>query len=528
MARKINVKLILELNAAGVGRNKIAATRHIAKHSVSDVIKRSRELNILYNDVKDIDESEVYRIFYPEKHVTEYIYADPKYEYVHEELKKVGVTLKLLWEEYRDRCSQDKAIPMGYTKFCEGYSVFTSANKLTNHLEHKPGDCAEVDWSGPTISYCDPNTGEVITVYLFVGTLPYSQYSYVEPCLNMRMESFLRCHINMYEYFGGVPTRTVCDNLKTGVVKHPKDGDIVLTQDYEALGFHYMTAIMPTGVRKPKQKASVEGTVGKIATAIIAKLRNTVFYSFDDLKAAVRNKLKDFNNASFQKREGSRAIVHKEELPYLHPLPTLPYEIAFWVYNRKINLNFHVAYKKNFYSCPYKYATDEKKTVDLRVSDRTLEIYRGSERLTTHQLLPEYVTNRYSTHPEDMPPEFRNMKPWDDDRIRNWASSIGRNTREVIERIFQSVQIKEQAYNPCLSVLNLSKTYTDKRLETACELAIIRGIRSPRYHHLKGILSSNQDIVYLERKNTVPDEDSDLGYLRGYDYYKDGGDDDAE
>ena len=155
MARKINVKLILELNAAGVGRNTIAATRHIAKHSVSDVIKRSRELNILYNDVKDIDESEVYRIFYPEKHVTEYIYADPEYKYVHEELKKVGVTLKLLWEEYRDRCSQDKAIPMGHTKFCEGYSVFTSANKLTNHLEHKPGDCAEVDWSGPTM-VCKP------------------------------------------------------------------------------------------------------------------------------------------------------------------------------------------------------------------------------------------------------------------------------------------------------------------------------------------------------------------------------------
>ena len=120
------------------------------------------------------------------------------------------------------------------------------------------------------------------------------------------MDSFIRAHVHMYEFFQGVPARLVCDNLKTGVVSHPKDGEIVLTQDYEALGEHYTTALMPAGVRKPKQKASVEGTVGKIATAIIAKLRNEVFYSFTDLKAAVSKKLYEFNHNDFQKREGSR------------------------------------------------------------------------------------------------------------------------------------------------------------------------------------------------------------------------------
>lgn len=120
------------------------------------------------------------------------------------------------------------------------------------------------------------------------------------------MDSFIRAHIHMYGFFGGVTTRLVCDNLKTGVVSHPKNGEILLTADYEALGEHYQTAIMPAGVRKPKQKASVEGTVGKIATAVIAKLRNEVFYSLPDLKAAVAKKLYEFNHQSFQKREGSR------------------------------------------------------------------------------------------------------------------------------------------------------------------------------------------------------------------------------
>ena len=306
MARKINVKLILELRKAGLSRNMIAATRHMSKNFVGDVIHISDERGITYDDVSALDEDAVYRMFYPDKHATENLYRQPDYEDVHKELKRVGVTLKLLWQEYQEKCKAEGKLPMGYTKFCNGYSGFTVVNKLTSHLEHKPGAVAEVDWSGPTMSYVDTSTGEVRTVYLFVGTLPYSQYSYVEPCLDMKMDSFIRCHVRMYGYFGGVTTRLVCDNLKTGVVSHPKEGEIVLTTDYEALGEYYRTAIMPAGVRKPKQKASVEGTVGKIATAIIAKLRNEVFYSFEDLKGAVARKLYEFNHERFQKREGTR------------------------------------------------------------------------------------------------------------------------------------------------------------------------------------------------------------------------------
>lgn len=139
------------------------------------------------------------------------------------------------------------------------------------------------------------------------------------------------------------------------------------------------------------------------------------------------------------------------------------------------------------------------------------------------------MKNKYSTHPEDMPPAFRNIVQWDDERIRNWASSIRKSTRLVIDRIFGSVSIKEQGYNPCLAVLRLSRTYTDARLEIACELAVSRGVKVPRYHHLKAILTANQDVAYKEQRMSgdSPD-DSSMGYLRGSDYYRTGGDTDAE
>jgi len=358
-------------------------------------------------------------------------------------------------------------------------------------------------------------TGEVITVYLFVATLPYSQYSYVEPCLDMEESSWLNCHIHMYEFFGGTTVRTVCDNLKTGVIKHPHEGDIILNEAYEALGNHYYTAIMPTQVRKPKQKASVEGTVGKIATAVIARLRNEKFYSLDTLKASVSSALREFNDAPFQKRSGSRTeIFLQEEKATLRELPALPYEIAEWIYGRKVYQDCHITYEKNHYSCPYQYVG---KQVDLKITESLVEIFHKGERLATHKKYPDYICNAWSTHPEDMPDQFQQME-WDDQRIRNWADSIGSSTSVVINRIFDGVKIKEQGYNACLSVLRLSKIYSKERLEAACLLALTK-FRSPRYRHLKSILASNEDIIYANNQNRDAAVNDTKGYVHGASYY---------
>ena len=521
MAKKINVKLILELRDAKISRNVIASTRHMSRTSVSDVFHIADKMGISYQDIRLLDEEAVYRMFYPDKHAVENMYQDPEYEQIHTELKRVGVTLKLLWEEYQDKCGAAGTIPMGYTKFCEGYAEYAVKNNLTSHIEHKPGVITEVDWSGPAMSYVDGDTGELVKVYLFVATLPYSQYSYVEPCLDMKMDTWIQCNVRMFEYFQGSTIRIVCDNLKTGVVSHPKEGDILLTDAYEAFGLHYMAAIMPARVRKPKDKASVEGTVGKIATAIIARLRNEIFYSISALKKAVWEKLDEFNHQAFQKREYSRYEVwRQEESSYLRKLPEMPYEISAWVYGRSVNLNSHIVFEKNYYSCPYQYVG---RKADLKVTASSVEIYVDGQRASTHNRFPEYRKNQYSTHQEDMPDRFHQAE-WDDVRIVRWAYAIGVNTGEVIDRIFASVKVKEQGYNPSLSVLRLSKTYSEARLETACEM-VLRHVRTPRYHHLKAILAGNQDQLYLEQKNASSKKPASGGYVRGAEYYGGSGND---
>lgn len=356
-------------------------------------------------------------------------------------------------------------------------------------------------------------TGEVSKAYLFVATLPYSQYTYVEATADMRQNTWLLCHVHAYEFFGGVAVRCVCDNLKTGVTKHPREGEVVLNEAYESLGRHYMCAIMPTGVRKPKQKPSVEGSVGDIATAVIAKLRNQAFSTLHELNAAIAEKVADYNAAPFQKREGSRKLVFDEvESAFLMPLPEVPFEVCDWVYGRTVNLDFHVVFDKNRYSVPFQHVGAK---ADLRVTANAVDVYVGGSRIASHPRLPSFVQYRYQTDPAHMPPQFVSPE-WDERRILRWAREIGPATHEVVTRVFGAVQIPEQAYNPSLAILNLTRRYTEAELEDACSYALSK-VKSPRCKFIKTVLASN-----AARGHDAGDEPSPGGYIRGEGYYDNG------
>ncbi|WP_462421301.1 hypothetical protein [Salinicoccus sp. Marseille-QA3877] len=147
MARKIPAKRILEYRAMGLSRNLIAKTQKVGRSSVSDVFKRGEDLDLTYQDVADLSEMEVYKKVFPDRYQSETLYEAPEYAYIHKELKRVGVKLKLLWKEYQEKCQDKGTIAMGYTKFCQGYQEYILSYKLTNHLVHKPGATTEVDWS---------------------------------------------------------------------------------------------------------------------------------------------------------------------------------------------------------------------------------------------------------------------------------------------------------------------------------------------------------------------------------------------
>ncbi|WP_262003893.1 IS21 family transposase [Microbacterium sp. Mcb102] len=517
MVRKIKAKLVLRLRAEGLSLRQIEA-HGVSQHSVIKVERAAAREDLTWAIAAEMSDGEVYERLFPDTGARESVYVQPDWTVVHKELARVGVTLKLLHAEYLDRCQNSGAAGMGYDRFCKNYAHFVRTLGVSSRVGHKAGQTIEVDWSGPTMQLINPVTGETAKVYLFVACLPFSRYAFVEPALDMRQDTWLEAHVSMFAWFGGSTPRIVPDNLKTGVLKHPREGEVVLNDAYRELAAHYSAAVIPGRPRKPKDKPSVENTVWSTATWVIAALRNRQFATLAELRAAIYEQMAAFNREPFQKRQGSRlSVFEAEEQPRLRPLPVVAYEISRWSYGRRVGRDGHVVWEKNHYSVPYMHVGN---VVDLRVTSSMLEVFLGGDRLSSHLLAPIGAVNEYRTHDSDLPDGPR-YQQWDPGRVRGWAARIGEHTTTVIDLVFESVPIAEQGLNPALAVLRLTQRYSNARVERACEIALASRVRSPRYAHLRPILESRQDELGSRSPRFAPSAENTppAGYVRGADYY---------
>ena len=289
-----------------------------------------------------------------------------------------------------------------YTQFCDKYRKWARLTKAAMRITHKPGDAMQVDWAGTTIPYYDRVTGEAFDSYLFAAVLPCSCYAYVEVCDDMKTTNWLLCHVHAYQYFGGVTRLLIPDNLKTGVSKNTRY-ETILNKSYAEMAEYYETAIVPARVRAPQDKSLAEGTVKFATTWIIAALRNRKFFSVEEVKSAVKEKLDELNKTPFKKREGCRYSAYKEEeQSFMKPHPLTPFEPAVWS-TAKVPLDYLITDGKNKYSVPFDLIGEQ---VDIRLTKATVEVFFHGSRVASH---PRSATKRRDPviQPEHMPTEHR-------------------------------------------------------------------------------------------------------------------------
>ena len=349
----IQYRKILELHFNDVSQRTISTSVGSSRNTVSDVIKRAEKLGVAtLND--DMNNHWLEEFLFPEKQAVEKGFFPPDWETVHKELQKKNVTLKLLHMEYDQKARDGGKIPYAYRTFAENYGKYAKKYKATMPIRRKPGEILEVDWAGSTLSINDRANGGKLTVYVFVATLPYSQYSYVEGFLDMKSANWLTGHIHAFEYFDGVPDSIIPDNLRTGVSKSNR-AEPILNEAYRELADYYQTVIVPGRVRKPKDKPSVEGTVGFASRQIIAALRHYQCFDLRDLNQQIFKKLNKLNTEDFQKRPGSRKkAFDEEEKSHLHPLRQTRFKLSEWR-RAKVQPNYHIQIERMYYSVPYEY-----------------------------------------------------------------------------------------------------------------------------------------------------------------------------
>ena len=459
---------IIRLTSHGFTQRNIMASCGVAQKTVVKVQHRAKELNLEWPLDDSMTDIALGKILFPKSSKSTTEKRMPDYAYIRKELLRNGVSKKLLWTEYMEDCRLNGDEPLMYSQFCYYIQQDEQKRRATMHINRKPGEQVEVDWAGDPAHVIDPDTGEIINAYVFVGVMTYSQYVYAEAFIDEKQPAWIRAHVHMYQFFGGVAKILVPDNCKTAVIHNNNWNDQRINATYQEMAEHYGTAIIPARVRAPKDKPNAEGSVGNISTWIIAALRDEQFFSLAELNRVIRQKLEEFNKRHFQKKEGSRLeLFRDEELPLLAPLPATSFELADWK-QATVQFNYHISIDGMLYSVPYEYI---KRKVDVRVTDTTIEIFYNHNRIASHKRLFGRK-GQYDTILEHMPEDHQKYLEWNGDRFRKWAERIGNNTYKVVDAILTSKRVEQQTYKGCMGLLKLADRYSVERLEAACEKAL--------------------------------------------------------
>jgi Transposase and inactivated derivatives len=479
----VRIMEILRLWEQGHSQREIAASAKCAKSTVGEVQRRCRENGLMYAEASKMTNDAIRARLYPTAAAWN-AKREPDWETVHRRLvANRRLNLQYIWEEYR----LTEPEGLGYSQYCRRYLMWRekTGKEVVMAREREPGKELFVDWMGDTLAcVADPATGELMKAHFFVAVLGDSSYPYVEAFPDEEEESWLLGHVRALEWMGGVPRVIVPDNCKTAVTK-PEYYDPKLNPAYWELAKHYDVAVIPARIRKPKDKAPVEGSVGWMETWLLEWLRGQRFLSFDELNRAIRKRVGELVKRPFQKRVGSRMSVFEEvDSPALRPLPAIRYEHAEFV-TRRVPDNYHVEYDGFYYSVPFGLY---KQKVMLRVTATMIEIINEDrERVALH---PRRKSgSRYVTNTAHMPKKHQYQ--FESDRrdggsYRQWAGTIGENTLFVIDAMLRARHTEESAYRSCMGVLQMGKKHGNDRLESACGQARMMG--NPTYTTVKNLI----------------------------------------
>lgn len=505
-----NYREILRLAAKQLSQEKIASSVGSSKKTVNRILRLAKEHQVAWPLPDEQTNDVLAKMFSTSPRVTQTNRRLPDFELIHRELQHSGVNKKLLWMEYLEHCRLENQTGLQYSQFCYYVQQDEERRQATMHLHHKPAERIEVDWAGDPAFYIDRETGEKVKALVFIAVLPYSQYTFAKAFNNERQRAWLQAHIDMYNFFGGVTKLLVPDNCKTAVVHTRNWYTPRLNEAYHELAEHYDTAILPARVRHPKDKPSAEGNVGHASTWIIAALRHEQFFSLAELNEALAKKLEEYNLRPFQKRDGCRLeVFRQEEQPFLAPLPVMPYELAEWR-SAKVQYNYHVSVLGMYYSVPYEYI---HKTVEIRLTETFVQIFYNHHRIASHLRL-NGPKGQYSTQPAHMPEKHRQYLEWNGDRFHNWATTVGPETTAVIDSILKTHPIEQQAYRSCMGIMHLAEKYSSPGLENACAKARSYS-KNPSYNTVRNLLAAEQ----LEAEKATPVH-KPHGITRGAAYFR--------
>ncbi len=461
------LRYLLRLHHDGVSAREIGRLLGVARSTIQDNLKRAAAAGLEWPLPEEAtDEVLELRLFgragiAPGQRRR----VEPDWAVLARELKRPGVSMTILWEEYRE------AHPggYGYSRFCDLLRGFERRLTPVMRQNHVAGDKVFVDYSGKRIGIVDPGTGEIREAEIFVAVLGASNLTYAEATWTQQLADWTGAHVRMFRFFGGAPRLLVPDNLKSGVNK-ASFYDPEINRTYGAMAAHYSIGVLPARPYKPRDKAKVEAGVRFAQSWILGRLRQQTFFSLAECNAAIAHAMQRMNERPMRKLGVSRRELFEQiERDALQSLPDEDWEFAEWR-RARINLDYHIEVHDFLYSVPYKLIRAE---VDVRVTARMIEIFHRGARVGVHQR--RYMGARHGTDPDHMPASHRHYADWTPERFRRWAGKIGPSTEGLIAAVLASRKHPEQGFRTCLGILKLYRGVDAERAEVVSARALELG-----------------------------------------------------
>jgi transposase len=503
--RQIRQALRLHLEA-GLSYAQIARAVGIGKGTVGKFILLARAAGVDWTVAQTLSDEQLEARLYRPAVPRASRQLEPDYAWIHQELKRPGVTLQLLWEEYQRGCD----LAYKYTSFCVKYRAWAAALKRSMRQTHIAGERLFVDYAGQSVPVIDAATGEIRRAQIFVAVLGASNYTYACATATQTGADWVGSIIGALEFIGGVPRLIVPDQTRA-LIARPDRYEPTVNRLVEELCDHYDVAVLPARPAHPRDKPKVEVGVQVVERWILARLRQRRFFSLAELNAAITELLLELNRRAFKKLPGCRASAFDAlDRPALRALPAQRMPIARFK-RARVNIDYHVELDGHYYSVPHRLVRAE---VELRVTATSVEILVGNQRVAVHA----YSSRRgaHTTLAEHMPASHRAHREWTPQRLVAWGERIGAATAAVVRWQMEHRPHPEQGYRACLGLQRLARQFGDARLEAACARAL--SIRSPTYRSVNSILASGLDrqpVPAAPPQASLPLHDN----VRGPDYY---------
>lgn len=404
-----------------------------------------------------------------------------------EKLHDQGVEMAAIHERLKERGYQGSyASVVRFVKRLDPVEKET-----TSRVETPPGEELQIDfgYAGRMLD----EAGELRKTWAFVATLSWSRHQYVEFVFDQKIETWLRCHRNTFEYFGGVPERVRIDNLKAGIAKRCWD-EPEGQHAYRECALHYGFLIDPHRPGKPEHKGKVEqGGVHYVKRNFVAGREPT------SRAQANRDALRWVEGTAGRRIHGTtreQPLARFEiERSALGPLPRSPYDLAIWK-QVKLHRDGYVVFEKAYYSAPYR-LRDQKLWV--RGGTREVRIFTADYQLVATHRRAEKPGERL-TELSHLP-ERALLAGMTREQCQEKALSIGPATAELVERLLK--HRPENRFRSALRLLRLADRWGEGRLEAACARAL--SYEETSYMSIKRILGQNLNAeLHPEAVSTPP------------------------